>query len=189
MEYREMTIDEAERIGEIDATYFIRNVWRKSKETEEYVLKEINWTGKELPNGFGWHLKRFKEALEKGGAAYGCFEEGKLLGYTTLGGEIFGEKERYVLLDQLFVSKERRNQGVGKVLFKLCAARAAAMGAKKLYLCSASSEDTIAFYRKLGCAAASEINQKLYEEDPNDIQLEFVLDGDERNASQAASDV
>lgn len=178
-----MTIDEAERIGEIDATYFIRNVWKKSKETEEYVLKEINWTGKELPNGFGWHLKRFKEALEKGGAVFGCFEEGKLLGYTTLGGEIFGEKERYVLLDQLFVSKERRNQGIGKVLFKLCAARAAAMGAKKLYLCSASSEDTIAFYRKLGCAAASEINQELYEEDPNDIQLEFALDGDERNAS------
>lgn len=33
----------------------------------------------------------------------------------------------------------------------------------------------IAFYRKLGCKAAAEIDQKLFEEDPRDIQLEFEL--------------
>jgi N-acetylglutamate synthase-like GNAT family acetyltransferase len=79
------------------------------------------------------------------------------------------------LLEQLFVSKDYRNKGIGKELFYLCSAQAKKWGADKLYLCAGSSEDTIAFYNKLGCVNTSEINQALYEEDPNDIQLEYQL--------------
>lgn len=67
LQYREMHIEEAERIAEIDATCYIKNVWRMNVETGQYELTEINWTDKDLPNGFEWHLQRFKETFKSGG--------------------------------------------------------------------------------------------------------------------------
>ena len=173
--YREMNVDEAERIAEIDATYFIKKVWRMNQESGEYELLEINWTEKELPNGYEWHLQHFKATIMNGGKAFGCFCGDTLVGYATLEGNVFGQKEKYVLLDQLFVSNEYRNKGIGRALFALCEKQAVSFEAEKIYLCAGSSENTIAFYRKLGCKAAAEIDQKLFEEDPRDIQLEFEL--------------
>ena len=175
LQYRELTLEEAQRISEIDATHYIKNVWRKNKDTGEYYLKEINWTDEELPNGFEWHLRRFRGTLLSGGKAFGCLDGDTLVGYCTVDAEIFGEKERYVLLDQLFVSKDYRGKGIGKALFMMCVQQAVSFGAEKLFLCAGSSENTIAFYDRLGCKAAAERNQRLYEEDPRDIQLEYVL--------------
>lgn len=172
LEYREMKIEEAERISEIDATHFIKNVWRMNQETEIYELKEINWTDYELPNGYEWHLQHFKDTLRNGGNAFGCFTGNTLIGYATLDGKIFGQKEKYVLLDQLFISNQYRNIGIGKALFTLCIKRAAKIGAEKIYICASSAENTIAFYHKLGCSSAVEIDQALFEADSRDIQLE-----------------
>lgn len=174
--YREMDIHEAERISEIDATNYIKNVWRMNSTKGEYELVEINWTDNELPNGYNWHLHRFKETLKNGGKVFGCFDGDILIGYSTLDAEIFGQKQKYVLLDQLFVSREYRNKGIGKKLFALCAKQARGLGAEKIFLCAGSSENTIAFYQGCGCKKAAEINQKLFEEDPRDIQLEFDLE-------------
>lgn len=175
LNYREMQIAEAERISQIDATNFIKNVWRRNEETGEYVLKQIDWTEKELPNGYEWHLRHFRQTLTHGGKAFGCFDGDTLVGYATLEGNVFGQRQRYVLLDQLFVSKAYRDQGIGKALFVLCAEQALHFGAEKIYLCAASGENTIAFYRKLGCKAAEELDAALLAEDPRDIQLEFAL--------------
>ena len=175
VEYRKLHLEEAERIAEIDATHFIKNVWRRNEVTGEYGLVEINWTDTELPNGFGWHLNRFKETMKNGGTAFGCFEKDTLIGYATVDKEIIGKKEKYVLLDQLFVSQNQRGKGIGKTLFMMCAKQAKEYGAEKLFLCAGSAENTMAFYKKLGCTAATEKNEKLYEEDPRDIQLEYYL--------------
>ncbi len=173
MEFREMALAEAERIKEIDATCFIKNVWRNIDGA--LALTEINWTDYELPNGLSWHLKRFKETVVSGGYAVGCFDGGVLVGYGTLNKEPFGEKSKYLLLDQLFVSKDYRNRSIGKQLVALCAERARFLGADKLYICAGSSEDTIAFYKKVGCVNAAEVNGELLDADPNDIQLELRL--------------
>ena len=174
LSYREMNISEAERISEIDAAYYIRNAWRMNRTTGEYELAEINWTDESLPNGFEWHLDHFTKTIQ-GGKAFGCFDDDTLVGYATIDSRVFGQKGRYVLLDQLFVSKHYRNNGIGKTLVALCAEQAGLFGADKIYLCAGSSEDTIAFYKKLGCKAAAEIDKKLFEEDPNDIQLELDI--------------
>lgn len=175
LEYRKLVLEEAERIAEIDATHFIKNVWRFNEATGAYGLVEINWTDTELPNGFGWHLNRFKQTVKNGGTAFGCFKENTLIGYATVDKEIIGKQEKYILLDQLFVSQSQRDKGIGKTLFMLCAKQAKEYGADKLFLCAGSAENTIAFYHKLGCVAAAEKNEKLYEEDPRDIQLEYPL--------------
>ena len=175
LNYRELTAEEAELIKQIDATHFIKNVWRMNDDSKKYELTEINWTDYELPNGLDWHLNRFQEIFLSGGKAFGCFEENKLVGYVTLNAEIFGMHEKYVLLDQLFVSKDYRSRGIGKELITLCKKQAAAFGAEKIFLCAGSAENTIAFYKKIGCQHATEINQELYEEDPRDIQLELEV--------------
>lgn len=180
--YRELHIHEAERIAEIDATHYIKNAWRSDPETGEYRLVEINWTDRELPNGFDWHLRHFRQTLERGGTAFGCFDGETLVGYATLEGHIFGQTQRYVLLDQLFVSNACRGKGIGKSLFAMCAARARSIGAEKIYLCAGSAENTIAFYRKLGCTAAVEPDRDLLAEDPRDIQLEYALKGAEHDS-------
>ena len=175
VEYRKLHLEEADRIAEIDATHYIKNVWRINETTGEYRLVEINWTDTELPNGFDWHLNRLKGTIRNGGTAFGCFDDEKLIGYGTVDKEIFGKQEKYALLDQLFVSQSQRGKGIGKALFGLCAKQAAEYGAEKLFLCAGSAENTMAFYKKLGCVPATEKNQKLYEEDPRDIQLEYHL--------------
>jgi len=175
MEYREMFQEEAERISEIDAECYIKNAWRLDVKTGTYQLVEIDWTDYELPNGFEWHLNRFKNSLADDGKAFGCFDRGKLVGYATIGAKVFGHSQKYVLLDQMFVSKDYRNRHVGRQLMQMCAEAAKEKGAEKLYLCAGSSENTIAFYKKMGCVSATEIDKELFDEDPNDIQMEFRL--------------
>lgn len=175
LSYREMNISEAERISEIDAACYIKRAWRMNRKTGEYELTEINWTDESLPNGFEWHLDHFKKTIQGGGKSIGCFDDDTLVGYATIDSKVFGQKERYVLLDQLFVSNHYRNNGIGRKLVALCAEQAGLFGADKIYLCTGSSEDTIAFYKKLGCRAATEIDKELFKEDPNDIQLELAI--------------
>lgn len=50
------------------------------------------------------------------------------------------------------------------------------LGSVKFYICAGSSEQTIAFYRAIGCVEANEINTGLYEEDTRDMQLEYTFE-------------
>lgn len=175
MEYRELCLEEADKIKEIDATCFIKKAWRMNDSSGEYELTEFDWTDYELPNGILWHLDHFRETLRNGGKAFGCLDHNTLVGYATLDSRVFGIDERYVLLDQLFVSKDGRSKGIGRELVHLCMKQARLFGAEKIYLCAGSSEDTIAFYKKIGFEKASEINMELFMEDPNDIQLEMKV--------------
>jgi len=45
-----------------------------------------------------------------------------------------------------------------------------------LYISAHSSKENQAAYKALGCVHAKEINPKLAEEEPCDVQLEYVLD-------------
>lgn len=171
MKYREMELKEANKIKFIDATCFIKNAWRNVDGKVQLI--EINWTDYELPNGLPWHIDRFKKTVQAGGKAYGCFEGDVLIGYVTMNAELWGINSKYCLLDQLFISKDYRGQGIGRELVRCCREQAKQWGADKLYICAGSSEDTIAFYRQIGCVDAMEINQELFEEDINDIQLEL----------------
>lgn len=173
MIYKELNIEEAERIREIDAECYIYKAWREVNGKRELVV--IDWTDKELPNGLSWHIEHFKASLITGGRAIGCFNDNVLIGYLVMDANIFGKSSKYILLDQLFISKNYRNKGIGKKLFALASEVAKEFMAEKIYICAGSSEDTIAFYFKLGCIEATEINKELYEIDRNDYQLEYRL--------------
>jgi hypothetical protein len=56
------------------------------------------------------------------GSAIGAFDTAnKLLGFETKNRQFFGKRHTYVLLNQLFITLECRNEGIGKALFLLSA--------------------------------------------------------------------
>lgn len=173
--YRELEMDETDRIKDIDGTCFIKNAWRMNADTGKYELVEINWQDDDLPNGLGWHVKHLRRTFEHGGTVFGCFDGDLLVGFATLEANPFGSKEQHVLLEQLYVSKDYRGKGIGRKLIELCKDQARKLDASRIRLYAGSSEDTIAFYKRVGCIPAEETNKVLAEIDPNDIQLDLLL--------------
>ena len=172
--YRPIKHNECEKIREINASQYIGKAWRKIDGTLRLV--SINYLDPDFPEGFEKHLCRLQQTVKTGGVAIGAFHSaGRMIGFSALNLSPFGTQYRYVLLDQLFVSAEFRGKGIGKNLFLLTAAEAEKNSMQKLYICAGSSEETVAFYRSLGCVDALEINPELLDHDPRDLQLEFSL--------------
>ncbi|MDR0273406.1 MAG: GNAT family N-acetyltransferase [Clostridiales bacterium] len=168
--YRELASNECERIKEMNVSQFVKRAWREVNGIKQWV--ELNWQDNDFPNGYETHLAALVETFNGGGFAIGAFCEEKLIGFVSVNREIFGT-QKYVLLDQIFLSLEFRGMGIGKTLFFQAAEKAKQWGAEKFYVCAGSAEETLAFYYALGCAEAVEPNQRLYESDPNDMQLEY----------------
>lgn len=73
------------------------------------------------------------------------------------------------------VSEPYRHHGIGRQLFSLAREEAKKIDAEKLYISACSAKETQAAYKALGCTLAEEINERLAEEEPCDIQLELAL--------------
>ena len=171
--YRQLRFAECERIQEINASHYIRRAWREVEGIRQLV--EINYQDIDFPDGYENHLAALKRTIKSGGSAQGAFHNNRLIGFCTVNPEVFGKTHKYVLLDQIFVSLEFRGKGIGKRMFLLSVDAASKFGAEKLYICAGSSEETIAFYRALGCNEADEINKELYMNDTRDIQMEYTV--------------
>ena len=64
----------------------------------------------------------------------------------------------------------------GDVFFYQACEEERRLGAVELYISAHSSKENQAAYKALGCVHAKEINPKLAEKEPCDVQLEYVLD-------------
>ena len=139
-------------------------------------MVDINYLDPDFPEGFDNHLNRLQQTVKSDGVAIGAFSDDRMVGFFALNLSPFGDKYRYDLLDQLFISLEFRRKGIGKKLFLLAASEARKNSVQKIYICAGSSEETLAFYRSLGCDDAVEVNRELSDNDPRDIQLGYSLD-------------
>lgn len=174
IEIKALALEDCDRISDIDAAQYIGKAWREVDGILQLV--EIDYFDPTWPNGYESHLKHLVETVVGDGLAVGAFDHRqKIIGFVAVRREFFGESARYVLLDQLFITREARGKGLGRKLFEAAAEGARQWGAEKLYICAGSAEETIAFYWALGCKAAVEVNRVLFDGDPRDLQLEFVL--------------
>ena len=172
--YRQLAAHEAERMLEIDNSIPIERVWRKKGGVGEKQWITVNWgQDSDYPDGNENHLAALKETFEQGGYVAGAFDGQKLAGFCSVNRNLFGSEHKYALLDQIFISNGYRGMGIGKTLFFMAVEQAKQWGADKFYICAGSSEDTLNFYTYLGCENAKEVNQALFEQDENDIQLEY----------------
>ncbi len=173
-QYRLLEKKEIDKIREVDGSHYIHRAWRPVNGARNLV--EINYEDPDFPGGLDDHKEALYKTYEGNGIILGAFDRHqRMAGFVSINRKPFGEKYRYVLLDQLFVTRELRGKGVGRELFFRAACLVKSWNADKFYICAGSAEDTIAFYRNLGCADAVEINQEIYEEDPRDLQLEYDL--------------
>lgn len=172
--YRKLTVKEGEKINEMNPSQYIGKAWREVDGKRQLV--EINYQDLDWPNGYEYHYNNLRNTILNNGVVWGAFDNNdRLLGFATVNHNIFGEKFNYVLLDQLFITLEHRDRGIGKKLFMLCVETVKEWKAQKIYICAGSAEETIAFYFAIGCKEAMEINKSLYESDPRDYQLEFSI--------------
>jgi ribosomal protein S18 acetylase RimI-like enzyme len=121
-------------------------------------------------------IKEFLNIIENAnGYIFGAYLNEDLIGFSVLLNKKFGTNEQYIRLKFLHVSLDYRNKGLGRKLFELCAEKTKEIGVKKIYIGANDSEETQKFYIGLGCKDALEINPEIFEEEPYDRQMEYII--------------
>ena len=120
-------------------------------------------------------INGLRKDVEDGGSVLGAFWQNKIIGFASVRSNRFGTARQYVELNMMHASNGFRGRGIGKRLFKNICIRARQLGAKKLYISANPAEDSVAFYRKIGCVDAIEINSAISNNAPFDYQFEYVL--------------
>jgi len=177
MEYRALTENDAteELLKHFIRFQTVQKCWRKR--CGKWIFEDISFTEDWSTEDKSRKLREIRENIASGGCAYGAFDDGKLKGLMMLERRPLGSRGQYIQVSSMHVSQDMRHRGIGRTLFGMGAAWAKAHGAEKLYISACSEEETIAFYRAMGCTEAEEYDAKSVEEEPCDCQLECVLTG------------
>jgi predicted N-acetyltransferase YhbS len=149
----------------IDGIYYFENGSLVLK-PEHYDLK--GWPPGETEK----YTPLLFECFDKGGWFYGLFEDSQLTGVVILENRFIGRQKDQLQLKFLQVSRAFRGYGYGSRLFELAKVTAREKGAKHLYISATPSENTINFYRRLGCVVARDVDPELFALEPEDIHLE-----------------
>ena len=175
MEYREL------KVNDIHISLFNnferRQIVTKRLEQvgDEWNEIDFNFVDDWEEDEYTFLIKCLQNTDKTGGLVIGVFWANQLKGFASAESKLFGSKEEYIELSHIYTSNDMRGRGIGKVLFGYVTSWAKEQGAKKLYISSHSAVETQAFYNKLGCVDAIEIDKKHIEEEPYDRQLEFIL--------------
>ncbi len=150
----------------------VTECWGKSD--GEYKLFSVDftedWDGKKLRS-----IAKDLLQIIKNGFGYIALDKENVVGFAAVDSTLLGNNNEYLELTDFQVSKNYRGQGIGKQLLHLITKEAKQTGAKKLYISAHPSKESQAAYRALGCVNATWIYEKKAEEEPYDIQMEYVL--------------
>lgn len=166
--------EEIPLIWQIDRREIVENIYYL--ENGELLLKPDYFDIQGWPPGEAeQYTPILLDCYDRGGTLWGLFEKDVPVGVVILECKFIGSRQDSLQLKFLHVSRDFRNQGLGKRLFDLAVAKAGALGAKKLYISATPSENTINYYLKLGCVLAKEMDPELFALEPEDIHLEYVI--------------
>jgi len=166
--------EEIPLVWQIDRREVIHNIYYLRE--GELVLVPEYFEAQGWPPGEAEHYTPILlDCFDRGGAFWGAFEDGNIVGTAVLESKFIGSNSDTLQLKFLHVSRGERKQGLGAKLFHLAADHADSIGAKKLYISATPSENTISFYRRMGCVLASEIDPELFALEPEDIHLEYHI--------------
>ncbi|MES0884880.1 GNAT family N-acetyltransferase [Roseibium sp. SCP14] len=117
----------------------------------------------------------FETGYDGGDWFCGLFDTDQLIGIAVLGNQLFGDNSDFLQLKFLHVGSRHRGQGLGKQLFDAAATEARKRGAGRLYISATPTENTVKFYLGLGCRVLIEPDPALFEEEPEDIHLDYEI--------------
>lgn len=124
------------------------NVWELS---EASILRE--WSNEKRI----WIKEYMCQQIDRGSITVGAFFHKQLAGFCCVDGIVSGRLAKYANLTMLFVDDNWKRNGIGKLLLQEARKHACRLGAEKIFISAIPSQETIAFYFKMGCADASEI--------------------------------
>ena len=174
MTIRELARLEVSSVWSIDRAELIENIY--TCEDHELVLKRERYDVKGWPPGepelYGPMLL---DCFDRGGACYGALDGETLIGAAVLESRFIGREKDQLQLKFLHVSQRHRQAGLGRALFEKVVAKAGESGARRLYISSTPSENTVRFYLHLGCRVTDDLDAALFELEPKDIHLAFDI--------------
>jgi GNAT superfamily N-acetyltransferase len=129
------------------------------------------WYPSEIPD----HINGIQRAITNGGAAFGAWHEGSLVGITALVVDGVGGDPTVLQLEPLQVSAPWRKQGIGKRLTSMVAGAARARRARFVYISSIPTRNTVDAYLRMGARLASPPDPELFAREPEDIHLVLPL--------------
>ena len=174
MKLRELERLEISDVWSIDRAEVVDRVYYH--ERGELVLKPEHHDTRGWPPG---ERERYGPILldcfDRGGSCYGAFRGETLVGAMVLESHFIGQAEDQLQLKFLHVSRRHRQAGVGCLLFEKAVATARERGARRLYISSTPSENTVRFYLRRGCRVTEDLDAALFELEPEDIHLELQI--------------
>jgi len=170
LEARDLARDEIKKVWTIDRAEAIEGFYRLVDGA--LVLERQHHDVKGWPPGEADKYTPILEAsFDRGGWFLGMFDAEKLVGAAVLDSRFIGSRRDQLQLEFLHVSRDYRHSGLGKRLFCLAVAEARRRGARGMYVSATPSENTIRFYRRLGCEVTPEPDPELFALEPEDIHL------------------
>lgn len=176
MEYRTLKEDEItlELFSHFQRHQTVGKCWRRAKDGS-WCIKDDPFIDDWSEEDYNFLVTCLQNTIRTEGVVIGAFYQNELKGFVSVESELIGEKKEYLDLTSIHVSEDMRGQGGGRELFSRAAAWAKAHGGKKLYISAHSAVETQSFYRNLGCTEAVEYQISHVEQEPYDVQMEFVL--------------
>ncbi len=127
--------------------------------TQQWVNTDAGWQLQSLAGSRCWDSEKrrwmvsyLQEHLDRHGRLFGAFDGHRMIGFSAVDG---GLAEGYAALTLLFVDDRYKRQGLGRLLFCHAAEAAKVLGARKLFISSIPSQETVAFYFSMGCTDAN----------------------------------
>lgn len=167
---REMGLEEAMKIQEIDRSEIIESIYRCVNGVLEQITKGhecSNWDDAQLAQ----LLARFKHEVSHGGFAVGAFDYERLVGFGVLGHQLRGKNQDQLQIDLLYVSRDYRRQGIGKRITDALSKEAKNRGAMYLYISSTETQSAVRFYQSIGGELAEVVDSELFALEPEDIHM------------------
>ena len=174
VEYRLLSRTEIAQLSQIERTETIERVY--TMHDGNLVLKKEHWDVPDWgPEEKQRRIAALQDEHDAGATVFGAFDGPTLVGMSVLSHNPLSSGVARFNLAGLWVSHTHRNQGTGKALVRLVVKEAKERGAKTLYVSATPSENTIRFYTSLKFRPAETVDPHLFEDEPEDIHLELML--------------
>lgn len=174
MNIRELQREEIEKLWSIDRSEVVENIYYFRN--GNLVLQPEYYNMQGWPQGEAeQYMPILYDCFDRYGMFLGAFQDEEMIGVVVLDSKFIGPNKDQLQLKFLHISQANRKQGSGTILFNRAVERAQKMKAHKLYISATPSENTINFYIKRGCLVTKEVNRELFELEPEDIHLEYVI--------------
>ena len=161
---RRMDSSEVHRISEIDRTEHITQVYRMRDSSLEVI--DVDWHAG--PWDSEKKLEEWIPIAEGYESMWGAFDDDRLVGFAVYRSDLTEDMAQFAVLH---ISNGFRQMGIGKRLSERVLEKAGTDGKKAIYVTATPTKATVDFYRKIGFELAGQLNEELFELEPDDIHM------------------